>query len=185
MKYTNDSEALFNSQELASQIQRHAAITLATGHASGNVDDASADDNIADAADGREANRSIYRDGGRTGPGGTVALNAAMLQGMRTLADEFNFRVSEIAGGVHGDLSRHYAGVAFDIDRLNQQQINAQHPDYQNYLRRGEELGATEHLGPGDAGHGTHLHLAWPRPTAVDASGDEDQYCEGGDEGSH
>jgi zinc D-Ala-D-Ala carboxypeptidase len=161
-------------QELARRVQRHAAITTAETHVSGHADDgATAANNIDDAANGNDAHRSSYTDGANTGPGGTVALDEEMLEGMLTLADEYNFRVSEIAGGVHGDRSRHYAGVAFDIDRLNQRAVNSSNPDFQAFMTRGTELGATEVLGPGDASHETHVHLAWPRNLTADVQKDD------------
>lgn len=155
--------AIFRTRELAARVQRTAAISLARGHESGNQDDATAEDNIMDAANGRAANRSSYTQGGNRGPGGTTALDQEMLEGMLALAADYRFTVSEIAGGVHSPNSRHYAGVAFDVNTLDGQAINNGHPSFRQFMQRGRDLGATEVLGPGDPGHATHVHLAWPR----------------------
>jgi hypothetical protein len=94
---------------------------------------------------------------------------------MLELAVEYGFTVSEIAGGVHGDNSRHYAGVAFDVTRINGRAVNASHPEVPGFRERGAHFGATEIRGPGDGGHATHVHLAWPRNLAS-PSGKDDLY---------
>ena len=124
-------------------------------------DGATPADNIRDAAAGREANRSNYG----TAPGGTTALKHSLLEGMQKLKDRYGdtYRVTAIAGGSHSSTSRHYAGVAFDVDRVNGTEVSYSRPHntFQDHCRA---LGATEVLGPGDAGHSTHIHCAWPRP---------------------
>lgn len=180
------SDALRSVQELARMVQRDAAIALASAHASGMEDDATATDNIEDAANNRQANRSSYTDPqtGDTGPGGTVALDAEMLQGMLDLADQFTFNVSEIAGGVHSANSRHYAGVCFDVNILNGRVVNASHPDFRGLMQSARDAGATEVLGPGDPGHATHVHLAWPRNVEdVKKYDDRIPICENGPQG--
>lgn len=124
-------------------------------------DGATPADNIRDAAAGRAANRSNYG----TAPGGTTALKHSLLEGMQKLKERYNhtYRVTSIAGGSHSSTSRHYVGVAFDVDRVNGNVVSYSYPHtaFQNDCRA---LGATEVLGPGDAGHDTHIHCAWPRP---------------------
>ncbi|HEY0602728.1 MAG TPA: hypothetical protein VGD58_07445 [Herpetosiphonaceae bacterium] len=124
-------------------------------------DGATPADNIRDAAAGRAANRSNYG----TAPGGTVTLKHDLLYGMQKLKERYDhtYRVTAIAGGSHSSTSRHYAGVAFDVDRVNGQVVSFTYPHgpFQQHCR---DLGATEVLGPGDAGHDTHIHCAWPRP---------------------
>ncbi len=127
---------------------------------SGRWDGASAYDNLRQAAEGRSAKRSSY---GRA-PGGAVRLDPRMLRGMRTLASEgYTFRVTAIAGGSHSSNSRHYAGIAFDVDTINGVKVGYGNPHYRKFMRRCRELGATEVLGPGDRAHSTHCHAAWPR----------------------
>ncbi len=145
--------------ETAQLILDHANVTLATVHSSGNVDDANVRQNIVDTAAGQAAKRSAYGNA----PGGTIDLEAPLLDGMLALAADFAFRVSEVAGGSHSATSRHYVGVAFDIDRLQGSPVNAGHPDVPVVKQKLRDLGATEVLGPGDPGHATHLHGAWPR----------------------
>jgi len=152
--------ALRTPADTAKLIQTNASITLANRHPSGQVDDAHAKQNIADTAAVLPAKRSSY-DGA---PGGTVPLGAALLDGMLAFAGDFSFRVSEIAGGSHSPTARHYVGLAFDIDQLNGNAVNADNPDVSSVKQSLRSFGATEVLGPGDPGHNTHVHGAWPRP---------------------
>jgi zinc D-Ala-D-Ala carboxypeptidase len=146
--------------EVAASIRDHRKIQLADSHVSGKADNATAALNIADTAKGQPAKRSSYENA----PGGSVELNLKMLKGMLALANTYSFRVSEIAGGSHTKNSRHYAGVAFDIDQINGQQVSNNNPSFRDVMKLARKLGATEVLGPGDAGHDHHVHVAWPRP---------------------
>jgi hypothetical protein len=137
-----------------------AQIVLADRHVSGRVDRATALDNIRDGAAGRAAQRSGYENA----PGGEVVLDGRMLEALRTLAKEHSFRVSEIAGGSHSKNSRHYAGVAFDVDQLDGRTVSVANASVKSFMARCRALGATEVLGPGDPGHSSHIHAAWPRP---------------------
>ena len=135
-------------------------IVLARAHASGNQDNATAFDNIKDTAEGRAAHRSSYGNA----PGGVVNLDPRMLRGMLDLAESFSFSVSEFCGGSHNTNSRHYAGCTADINTINGQHVGAGNPSAASFQQHCRELGATEVLGPGDAGHSTHIHAGWPRP---------------------
>ena len=142
---------------LASTILRSHRISLATFHSSGVRDNATARQNIVDTANGGRAHRSCYG----TAPCGSVYLNVTMLRSMLNLRNGFTFRVSEIAGGSHTAGSRHYAGKAFDVDILDGQGVSAANPHVRSFMARCRALGAVEVLGPGDAGHATHIHCAW------------------------
>lgn len=145
---------------LAQSLLRQPGLKLLDFHVSGMRDEATAKHNLVQTAAGKPAKRSYYRNG----PGGTTELDVRMLRAMRILLDEgYTFRVTEFAGGSHSRTSRHYAGVAFDIDTLNGQRISYGHPGYRKFLKRCRQLGATEILGPGTRGHSRHLHVAWPR----------------------
>jgi hypothetical protein len=151
-----------SAPSLASNIlKRSDRITLATVHVSTQQDNATAQQNIQDTADGRDAALSSYG----TAPGGTVALDTRLLEGLLSLADDYTFSVSELAGGSHSRNSRHYVGVAADITDVNGQAVSASHPDVTAFMQRCRTLGATEVLGPGDPNHDAHVHCAWPRPT--------------------
>lgn len=147
------------TSELANLILAHPGIILATTHASGNSDNANARQNIEDAAAGRPVARSAYR----SAPGGTVPLDRRMLHGILTLADRFSFFVTEVAGGSHSPNSRHYAGIAVDFGIINGRRITVDHPDASAFQDACRSLGASEVLGPGNSGHDTHVHAAWPR----------------------
>lgn len=145
---------------MAAEIRDHPNIKLATVHVSGVADQANARQNIEDTAAGRPAKRSSYGNA----PGGTVQLDRDMLSCMLDLADTYRFSVSEIAGGSHSSNSRHYAGIAFDVNIINGEHVRAGHPDQMAFRTHCRNLGGTEVLGPGVAHHSTHIHAAWPRP---------------------
>jgi chitosanase len=145
---------------LATRILNHPNIGLATAHVSGVADQATVKHNIIDTAAGARAKRSNYKNA----PGGTVALSDRMLGGLLALAEQNSFSISELCGGSHSSNSRHYAGVAADINRINGRPVRASHPDLATFKAKCRMLGATEVKGPGDTGHNTHVHAAWPRP---------------------
>jgi hypothetical protein len=145
---------------MASGILNNSNITLATAHVTTPLDKATARRNIEDTANGIDASRSTAGNA----PGGTVKLDIQMLTGILKLAETFSFSVSELAGGDHSANSRHFAGVTVDVNVINGQQVSATHPDVANFKQQCRDLGATEVLGPGNPGHSTHVHCAWPRP---------------------
>lgn len=148
-------------QDLAQQIRNRPAINLIDFHVSGNYEPRStAFQNVKDTAQGERAWRSYW---GHY-PNSRVYLTARMLRGMLKLrtVKGYSFRVTAIAGGRHSSTSRHYAGLAFDVDRVNGGPVNSSNPRW-GFRQACRDLGATEVLGPGDPGHDTHLHCAWPR----------------------
>ena len=83
---------------------------------------------------------------------------------MKSLSDQgYRFHVTAIAGSSHSSRSRHYLGVAFDVNEINGVHIGSSAPYWRDFIRKCEAMGATETLGPGDRGHSTHIHVAWPR----------------------
>ncbi|MDX8501924.1 murein L,D-transpeptidase catalytic domain family protein [Mesorhizobium sp. VK4C] len=146
--------------QLAQSILDSSRIVLARIHPSGRLDSATAYRNIVDTAAGRAANRSSYG----TAPGGTVHLVSSMLQGLVSLADDYELSISELCGGEHSKNSRHYVGCAADIVSIDGQEVNDKNPYVAAFRKRCRDLGATEILGPGDPGHSSHVHAAWPRP---------------------
>ncbi|HEY0737152.1 MAG TPA: peptidoglycan-binding protein [Herpetosiphonaceae bacterium] len=149
--------------QLAATIRDSSRITLLTYHVSGISDSPStARQNIVDTANGLPAKTSSYSDVGRT----SVYLNTTMLNTMVKLANTYGYtyRVTAIAGGDHSSTSRHYVGVAFDVDMINGSRFSSRTTNVSNFMQRCRDNGATEVLGPGDAGHSTHIHCAWPRP---------------------
>lgn len=147
--------------ELAQQILASSRVELwpYSPVSSGSSDGADARSNIEDTAAGRAAQRSSYQNA----PGGSVYLDVRMLRGMISVANTYSVRVTSIAGGSHSVNSRHYSGIAFDIDRINGQGVSSSNPNYRNLESICRSAGATEVLGPGDAGHSSHIHCAWPR----------------------
>ncbi|MBN9088335.1 MAG: chitosanase [Reyranella sp.] len=152
--------AASSAVSLAQQILADTGISLATAHASGIPDQATARQNIVDTAAGRPASRSSYQGA----PGGTVSLDIRMLGGVVALAQQYTFAVSEFCGGSHSANSRHYAGVTADFNIINGRHVSPGHPDVPAFMARCRALGATEVLGPGFPGHDNHIHAAWPRP---------------------
>ncbi|MEU0805573.1 hypothetical protein [Streptomyces sp. NPDC005970] len=147
---------------IAKSILNHRGISLATTHDSGVRDKANAKQNIVDTAAGRKAKRSNYG----TAPGRSVTLNKTMLSAMLKLntAKRFTFKVTEVAGGSHSRGSKHYAGRAFDVGTVNGKRVSTSGAGYNNakkFMRACRSYGAVLVLGPGDAGHSTHVHCQW------------------------
>ncbi|MBI5567205.1 MAG: peptidoglycan-binding protein [Chloroflexi bacterium] len=147
---------------LAQQILNHPPITLwaYSPTDSSSSDGADALSNIRDTAAGRAAKRSSYGNA----PGGSVYLDTRMLDGLLKLARVYRLQITSIAGGSHSSTSRHYAGIALDINYINGVHVTSSNPHYQALMQLCRTLGATEVLGPGYPGHDTHVHCAWPRP---------------------
>lgn len=147
---------------LAQQILAHKGISLWPNSPVGGSgsDGADARSNMEATARNQPAQRSSYGNA----PGGTVLLDPRMLEGMLRLAGKYSIRVTSIAGGSHSTTSRHYAGIAFDVDRIKDVAVNASNPHFRTFMQMCRDLGATEVIGPGSAGHSTHVHCAWPRP---------------------
>ena len=91
-------------------------------------------------------------------------LDERMLNGMLALSRKYTFTVTEIAGGSHEVNSRHYAGVAFDVGRINGELVSYDNDYVADFMAGCRRKGAIEVLGPGDDDHDTHVHCAWPRP---------------------
>jgi len=123
-------------------------------------DGADANSNIRDTAAGRTARLSAYGNA----PGGSVYLDTRLLRGILDLVRTFSMRISSIAGGSHSVGSKHYAGIACDVDTINGTGVNSSNRFVGEFMRQCRALGATEVLGPGSSGHDTHVHFAWPRP---------------------
>lgn len=158
----NNSNEVFRQRvQLAQWLLRDAHTETLKYHVSGVRDQASAYHNLLHASQGQRAKRSYY---GRA-PGGSTVLDVRMLRALYTLRREgYSFRITELAGGSHARNSRHYAGTAFDIDKLNGRKISSSHPLYRRFIQRCKELGATQVYGPGSPGHRSHLHVAWNTP---------------------
>ena len=115
--------------------------------------------NIADAAAGRQS----FTGGGDVGKR-AVWLDTRMLTFMRDFGVNNSYRVTTILGCDHSSTSNHYKGTAVDIDYANGVKVSTTTSGrniaakIKNYCR---SKGATEILGPGDAGHSGHVHCAW------------------------
>jgi|GEM_PF-585464 len=149
------------TQQLAQRLVNSGTVTFAGRHADADHpnDNANADDNIHDAAAGRRVNTSEYGHA----RGRQVDLDPRLLTMLNQLAQEFHLGISEIAGGRHSENSRHYSGIAVDINSINGQPVNIRNPDFRRLMQRARQLGATEVIGPPSEGHATHVHLGMPR----------------------
>ena len=146
---------------LAQSLLANPNVEFANYHVSGRRDNATAFDNMNQTAKGLPAACSSY---GRA-PGGTTTLSTDMLRAMNVLAKQgYKFHVTAIAGSSHSSRSRHYLGVAIDINEINGVHVGYGKPYWKEFIRKCEAMGATETLGPGDPAHSTHIHVAWPRP---------------------
>ncbi|BFZ14403.1 hypothetical protein BsWGS_17441 [Bradybaena similaris] len=94
-------------------------LTLATVHPSGRTDNAFASLNMRDMCDGRRAARSSYSCSecrSSPAPGGSVCIAESVLRYLRTLLSRGRVKVNEIAGACHSCTSKHYQGLAIDLD---------------------------------------------------------------------
>lgn len=154
----SSSRSISVRKSLASSLLKNPKVGLATFHVSGRRDNATALDNMHQAAAGRASLRSSYQ----LAPGGSTYLDNQMLRAMEKLAREgYTFRVTEIAGGSHSGKSSHYSGGAFDLDYINGIKVGWGNPYYRRFMKRCRQLGASEVRGPGDPGHRTHVHVEW------------------------
>lgn len=142
---------------LARQVQGNGRISLYPIQVSGVNDGADARSNIRDTANGGAARRSSYGNA----PGGWTYLDARMLRGMLAVANTYSYRVTAIAGGSHSKGSSHYRGVVFDVDTINGRGVNSSNPYYRSFMAACRSAGAVTVLGPGTAGHSTHIHCGW------------------------
>jgi zinc D-Ala-D-Ala carboxypeptidase len=156
----NATAQLTLTAHMALRILETARITLATSHISGENDKATVRQNIFDTADGQAAARSAYG----TAPGGTVRLEAPVLNLLLVIEESHSCSINELAGGSHSSNSRHYLGVALDVGDVDGSGVSATNPEVSPVMQLCHDLGCTELLGPGDRGHDNHIHAALPRP---------------------
>lgn len=95
--------------------------------------------------------------------GKKVLLNNGMLIMLNYLSRDYTFTISELAGAKHSSTSRHYIGKAVDITVINGVNVSLKNVHVKAFMNRARALGATEVLGPGSPGHGSHVHLGMPR----------------------
>jgi RHS repeat-associated protein len=156
--------AISLEQELAQEIKNSGKITFGTLHPSPDSgfsrdDDANANDNINDAAKNEAAKTSPYSHVGSK----DVFLSKDMLVGLIKLSENYTFNISEITGGKHGSSSRHYIGIAVDINQINGKKVNSSNSDFKQFMSDAKEIGFEEVLGPGNPDHSGHVHIAMPR----------------------
>lgn len=149
------------TSSLSYRVQTSNRITLASNHESGKQDRAYASLNIKDAAEGRAAQRSSYKDGSLQAPGGQTELDARMLNGLFLLGVDYTLKVSEVAGGAHSSQSRHYKGLAFDVTHINGTRVSSGHPNLAGFKARAKSLGGAASL------EATHVHVEWPKDPEV------------------
>jgi zinc D-Ala-D-Ala carboxypeptidase len=159
-KSSDSTSSTVQRAMLAIQIIVNPNITLATGHVSGVKDNADATDDVVQSIFLMRAHRSCYENA----PCGDVGLSLDLMRGMIELAKVYQYEISEIAGGSHSKGSRHYAGVAMDVTKINGLPVSSKNKLVAPFMRKCKSLGATEVLGPGAPGHSGHVHAAWPRP---------------------
>ncbi|MFF5970791.1 peptidoglycan-binding protein [Streptomyces sp. NPDC012769] len=145
---------------LARRILGTAGISLATVHPGGRHAGSTAKQNVVDTSQGKGALTSPWSDK----PHRRVPLDPRMLNGLLKLSTQYGYRVSvsELVGGDHSANSKHYAGLAVDISHIDGRHVGDGAP-HRGLMAACRKLGASEVLGPGDKGHGRHVHCAWPR----------------------
>ena len=118
--------------------------------------------NIEDAVFGT-SRTSCYENANCT----DVYISETVLQAMIMINQRhgLKYNVTTITGGSHSRSSRHYSGVAFDVNHINGRKISTSTRTLNNqFTSLCRSFGATEVLAPPAAGHSGHIHCAWPRP---------------------
>jgi len=150
-----------NAQSIANEILTNRSIKPATLHSSGVSDNASAKQNLIDAANGENAHTSCYGNA----PCTTVGLSVDLLNGIQSLSDNFTFSISEIAGGSHSVNSTHYSGNAIDVNYVNGDHVPDMTESQVDAFRQAAfDEGATKVFDPyhdPDGSHGNHFHIQW------------------------
>lgn len=167
---SSDAFGQAGRQASAIYIRDSGSITLNTSHPSGILDaDSTARANIVDTANCITAETSNYADPGET----EVWLHTGLLSCMKNLVATYGYtyRVTEIAGGDHSSTSYHYRGTAFDVSTINGSGVSSSNPYWSTYNQRCRNMGSIESLGPGNAGHSTHVHNAWASGTSASSPG--------------
>lgn len=144
---------------LAHDILNTNGINYATAHVEHHDAASLPRQNLIDTANGYLAKTSPWghKHGAR------VALDPRMLNGVLKLRTRYHytFTISEFVGGRHSSArSRHYRGLAVDVNFINHRKVGHGAPS-RPFMNACRALGATEVLGPGDAGHASHVHCAW------------------------
>jgi hypothetical protein len=127
---------------------------------SGVSDGATAMANFYDSSAGRPAERSAY--GGA--PGGTVCLDASMMQGLYYVASAYRVVVNEIAGAAHSTGSYHYLGRAFDIGTVNGTAVASLDTttlERVSQVCRDTGARAVYNRLNDPSGHSSHIHCEW------------------------
>ncbi|MGW2082295.1 GH25 family lysozyme [Streptomyces sp. NPDC001939] len=144
---------------LAKQVLSTPGITFARAHSETKDSVSTAHANIVDMAAGRGALTSRQSHVGAR----RVQLDPRMLRALLTLRNQngYRFNISEFVGGVHGSAnSRHYRGLAFDVNVINRKHVGSGAPA-NAFMKACHASGATEVIGPPSRGHKTHVHCAW------------------------
>lgn len=138
---------------LAKQVLANKNITLAPGGAT------SAYQTVLDTANGKIAASGCHGDGNC---GAHVYLDARMLTGLLKVAQSYKLYITSTTGsGAHMAGSHHYQGRAIDIGLVNGKRADKYNPYVKSVMAACRNSNAVAVLGPGDAGHATHVHCAW------------------------
>lgn len=120
---------------------------------------ASPKSNIRDTANGGKASAGGGHVGAKKG-----YLSKNMLKWMRDYGKSHSYRVTTIMGCSHSSNSKHYRGLAVDIDFADGTKVSTSSSgrSVASKIKSScRAAGATEILGPGDAGHSGHVHCGW------------------------
>jgi len=147
------------AQRLAKELMNDENVRFMRKHPSSSYKDgAAAWDNIADTSEGKKAKASRYGNA----PGGYAYLDVRILRALKKISDSgYKIRISSMVGASHSSSSRHYKGLAVDINTINDRPVSWQNPYYKRVLQIFKSMGADQLLGPGDKGHSSHIHAGW------------------------
>lgn len=114
-------------KRIAQLLLEEGRVTFEKGHSSGGIDEANAFDNIKDLAAGNKAKLSDYDNvesfRKRNKHSGETEVSSTLLYVIYKLSKKYTMKISEITGGSHSPDSKHYFGLAVDINYINGQKI--------------------------------------------------------------
>lgn len=107
-------------KELACELFHSSNVKAAQSHPSGHTDNGYPYNNLRDMCNGLKASRSHYTCSecpSPGAPGGTTCLSVKLLEYLVALKNKYSdIYITELCGACHSCQSRHYSGLAVDLD---------------------------------------------------------------------
>lgn len=146
--------------QLAQSILKHPKIKLL---AQGDTQGASPLNTLKRTSQGLKVRRGCHNDANCGGQKIYIYLQESMLRGILKMANQspYQFQINSTSGGRHSKKSRHYRGLAIDINMIDGKRVRNNPKFSRKFMEYCRKAGSDEVLGPGDKGHHHHIHCGW------------------------